>query len=149
MGSDQTYFGHCFEALCREVLPEIYRREGVTAAFEIGEYWNKGTQIMLVGLRDDGWTDLGECKWGPRSPLTHRRRTHTPRGPSTRIRGTRRSLSGSLPATRSRGQGIYTQSAGTTSATFTPTRINTPQRFRFVSSNGTVCNHYNRDPWPQ
>jgi hypothetical protein len=25
----------------------------------------------VVGLRDDGWTDLGECKWGPvRSPRT-------------------------------------------------------------------------------
>ena len=42
-----------------------------TAAFEIGEYWNKDAQIDIVGLRDDGWTDLGECKWGSiRSPQT-------------------------------------------------------------------------------
>ena len=35
----------------------------------IGEYWSPQTQIDVVGLRDDGWTDLGECKWGAvRSP---------------------------------------------------------------------------------
>lgn len=22
-------------------------------------------QIDLVGVRDDGWADLGECRWGP------------------------------------------------------------------------------------
>ncbi len=38
-------------------------RIGVTAAFEIGEYWDKHVQIDLVGLRDDHWTDIGECKW--------------------------------------------------------------------------------------
>ena len=44
-------------------------RKGVTAAFEVGQYWSKTTQIDVVGLRDDGWTDLGECKWGTvRSP---------------------------------------------------------------------------------
>ena len=59
-----AYFGLCFERLCREALPLLYRREGVTAAFEIGEYWSKASQIDVVGLRDDGWTDLGECKWG-------------------------------------------------------------------------------------
>lgn len=59
-----SYFGPCFERLCREALPRIYEREGVEAAFEIGEYWDRSTQIDVVGLRDDGWTDLGECKWG-------------------------------------------------------------------------------------
>lgn len=59
-----TYFGICFERLCREALPELYRREGVTASFEVGEFWSRGVQIDVVGLRDDGWTDLGECKWG-------------------------------------------------------------------------------------
>jgi hypothetical protein len=35
----------------------------------VGQYWSKTTQIDVVGLRDDNWTDLGECKWGPvRSP---------------------------------------------------------------------------------
>ncbi len=57
-----AYFGHCFERLCREALPRLYEREGVTAAFEIGEYWSKATQVDVVGLRADGWADLGECK---------------------------------------------------------------------------------------
>jgi len=34
-------------------------RIGVTAAFEIGEYWDKHVQIDVVGLRDDHWTDIG------------------------------------------------------------------------------------------
>lgn len=59
-----TYFGLCFERLCRQALPVIYEREGVSAAFEVGEYWDKAVQIDVVGLRDDNWTDLGECKWG-------------------------------------------------------------------------------------
>ncbi len=59
-----AYFGHCFERLCREALPRLYSQEGVTASFEIGEYWSKQTQIDVVGLRADGWTDLAECKWG-------------------------------------------------------------------------------------
>ena len=59
-----TYFGLCFERLCRQALPVIYEREGVGAAFEVGEYWDKEVQIDVVGLRDDHWTDLGECKWG-------------------------------------------------------------------------------------
>jgi AAA+ ATPase superfamily predicted ATPase len=64
-----AYFGSCFERLCRETLPDVYRAEGVTAAFEVGEYWDRSTQIDVVGLRDDGVTDIGECKWGTlRSP---------------------------------------------------------------------------------
>lgn len=64
-----AYFASCFEKLCKEALPALYRREGVTAAFEVGDYWSKSVQIDVVGLRDDGWTDLGECKWGTvRSP---------------------------------------------------------------------------------
>jgi len=60
-----AYFGQCFERLCRQALPCIYEREEVSAAFEIGEYWDKDVQIDVVGLREDHWTDLGECKWGP------------------------------------------------------------------------------------
>jgi len=59
-----AYFGHCFERLCRKALPVLYQREGVTAAFEVGEYWDKTAQIDVVGRRDDGWVDLCECKWG-------------------------------------------------------------------------------------
>lgn len=59
-----AYFGGCFEGLCREALPHLYDAEGVRASFEIGEYWSRSAQIDVVGLRDDGWTDLGECKWG-------------------------------------------------------------------------------------
>jgi len=60
-----AYFGTCFELLCHEALPALYARDGLTASFEVGEYWDKNTQIDVVGWRDDGWTDLGECKWGP------------------------------------------------------------------------------------
>jgi len=60
-----SFFGHCFESLCREALPRLYKQEGVGAAFTVGEYWDKEVQIDVVGLRDDNWTDLGECKWGP------------------------------------------------------------------------------------
>ena len=74
-----AYFGTCFERLCREALPALYRQEGVQAAFQVGEYWDKTVQIDVVGLREDNWTDLGECKWGViRSPkrieqeFTHR-----------------------------------------------------------------------------
>jgi AAA+ ATPase superfamily predicted ATPase len=62
-----AYFGACFERLCREALPRIYQREGVTAPFTVGQYWDKNVQIDVVGLRDDGVTDLGECKWGDHS----------------------------------------------------------------------------------
>ncbi len=59
-----AYFGRCFERLCRECLPLLYAREGVRAAFNVGEYWDSEVQIDVVGVRADNWTDLGECKWG-------------------------------------------------------------------------------------
>lgn len=59
-----AYFGLCFERMCREALPFLYEREGVDVSFEIGEYWDRDTQIDVVGLRGDNWIDLGECKWG-------------------------------------------------------------------------------------
>jgi uncharacterized protein len=60
----ESYFGLCFERLCREALPLLYEAEGLSARYEVGEYWDRDLQIDLVGLRDDGVTDLGECKWG-------------------------------------------------------------------------------------
>lgn len=59
-----AWFGQRFEDLCREALPALYDDEDVRAGFEVGEYWAKDVQIDVVGLRDDGWTDLGECRWG-------------------------------------------------------------------------------------
>jgi uncharacterized protein len=59
-----SYFGSCFEQLSREFLAALYQREKISSAFQIGEYWNKETQIDVVGLRQDGWLDCGECKWG-------------------------------------------------------------------------------------
>jgi AAA+ ATPase superfamily predicted ATPase len=59
-----AFYGAAFERLCREALPMLYEEEGVTAAFSVGEYWDRSMQIDVVGLRDDGWIDLGECKWG-------------------------------------------------------------------------------------
>ena len=60
----ESYFGSCFETLCCEALPLLYDNEKVSAGFEIGSYWDSRTQIDIVGLRRDGWIDLGQCKWG-------------------------------------------------------------------------------------
>lgn len=59
-----SWCGTAFEDLCREALPFLYADEGVTASWEIGEYWDRAVQIDVVGLRTDNWTDLGECRWG-------------------------------------------------------------------------------------
>jgi AAA+ ATPase superfamily predicted ATPase len=59
-----AYYGQCFERLCREALPALYDQEGVGVPFEVGEYWDAAVQIDVVGLREDSWTDLGECRWG-------------------------------------------------------------------------------------
>jgi len=32
--------------------------------FDVGGYWDKECQIDVVGVRKDGWVDIGECKWG-------------------------------------------------------------------------------------
>jgi hypothetical protein len=61
----ESYFGSCFERLCREALPNLHAHEGIDGDVEVGQYWDKGVQIDVVGVRDDGWIDLGECKWGP------------------------------------------------------------------------------------
>lgn len=59
-----AYWGHGFEVLCREALPLLYGTEGVRTAWQVGEFWSKEAQIDVVGLREDGWADLGECEWG-------------------------------------------------------------------------------------
>lgn len=59
-----AYFGTCFERLCREALPNLLARERVSGGAEVGEYWDREVQIDVVGVRGDGWIDLGECKWG-------------------------------------------------------------------------------------
>lgn len=61
-----AYCGESFERLCREALPLLYATEGVGGKFEVGEFWNREHQIDVVGLRSDGWIDLGECKWAGR-----------------------------------------------------------------------------------
>jgi AAA+ ATPase superfamily predicted ATPase len=63
-GELESYFGQCFERLCREALTRVYLKEGVGAAYQVGEYWDNQVQIDVVGLRHDNWIDLGECKWG-------------------------------------------------------------------------------------
>jgi AAA+ ATPase superfamily predicted ATPase len=60
-----SFWGLCFERLCRNALPTLYEKHGITAQGQIGEYWQKDVQIDLVSRRDDNWVDLGECKWGP------------------------------------------------------------------------------------
>ena len=59
-----AYCGDGFERLCREALPARYAAEGVTGRCEVGEYWDRDLQVDVVGLRGDGWIDVGECKWG-------------------------------------------------------------------------------------
>lgn len=64
----EAFCGDGFERLCREALPLLYDAEGVTGRVQIGEYWDRTIQVDVVGLRSDGWIDLGECKWsGPQS----------------------------------------------------------------------------------
>jgi hypothetical protein len=57
--------GGCFERLCREALPRLLEEEGVKAGVEVGAFWSRDVEIDLVGVRADGVTELGECKWGP------------------------------------------------------------------------------------
>lgn len=107
-----SYYGGCFERLCRESLPRLYRSEGVRAGFEVGQYWGPQTQIDVVGLREDNWTDLGECKWGSvRSARTlveelHGKAQHFPnkRGATIGLRiFSRRRVSGASLASAAHG----------------------------------------------
>jgi AAA+ ATPase superfamily predicted ATPase len=61
----ESWAGSGFERLCREAMPGLLEKEGVRAGIEMGAFWSKEVEIDLIGVRDDGVTDLGECKWGP------------------------------------------------------------------------------------
>jgi len=65
----ESYCGDGFERLCRAAMPLLYEDERVSSGFEIGEYWDRDTQIDVVGVRADGWIDLGECRWSPRASV--------------------------------------------------------------------------------
>ena len=65
-----AYCGDAFERLCREALPLLYQAEKVSGRFEVGEFWDRQGQIDVVGLRGDGWIDLGECKWHGRPAVS-------------------------------------------------------------------------------
>ncbi len=65
----ESYFGHCYETLCREALGYLYQREALTCAYKIGEYWDKDVQIDIIGYRRDGVIDICECKWGKISSI--------------------------------------------------------------------------------
>jgi AAA+ ATPase superfamily predicted ATPase len=62
----EAFCGDGFERLCREALPLLYLEEGVIGRYEVGEYWDRHVQLDVVGLRADGWVDVGECKWSGR-----------------------------------------------------------------------------------
>lgn len=59
----ESFCGEGFERLCREALPLLYKHEGVSGRFQVGDYWEPDMQIDVVGLHSDGWIDLGECRW--------------------------------------------------------------------------------------
>lgn len=65
----ESFCGDGFERLCREALPWLYVSEGVVGRFQVGEYWDRHVQIDVVGLRADGWGDLGECRWPARASV--------------------------------------------------------------------------------
>lgn len=64
-----AFCGEGFERMCREALPALYVDEGVVGRFQVGEYWDRTIQLDVVGLRSDGWVDLGECKWAGKPSL--------------------------------------------------------------------------------
>lgn len=59
-----AFYGAGFERMAREALPLLWEAEGVSGAGHVGEFWGKDVQIDVVGVRRDGWVDLGECRWG-------------------------------------------------------------------------------------
>ena len=65
----EAFCGEGFERLCREALPLLLDAEGVTGPVQVGEYWDRATQLDVVALRADGWLELGECKWSGQPAL--------------------------------------------------------------------------------
>jgi len=65
----ESYFGHCYESLCRVALSRLYQKEELTCSYKIGEYWDRDVQIDIVGYRRDGVIDICECKWGKTSSI--------------------------------------------------------------------------------
>ncbi len=65
----EAFCGEGYERLCREALPALYAAQGIAGRYTVGEYWDRHTQIDVVGLRADGWIDLGECKWAGRTTI--------------------------------------------------------------------------------
>ncbi|MBF0491270.1 MAG: ATP-binding protein [Deltaproteobacteria bacterium] len=59
----ESYFGVCFENLCREALTCLSAKSSL-GSFQVGEYWDKNVQIDVVGLYEKEKIILGECKWG-------------------------------------------------------------------------------------
>lgn len=60
-----SYWGTCWERVCRKMLPQIYEAEGIHTLAEIGEFWiARKLQIDVVSLRRDKRIELGECRWG-------------------------------------------------------------------------------------
>lgn len=60
----EAYCGICFEELCREALGYLYQEKSLINPFRTGEYWDKQTQIDVVGYIEKEEISLGECKWG-------------------------------------------------------------------------------------
>lgn len=65
----ESFCGEGFERLCREALPYLYEHESVVGRYTVGEYWDRESQIDVVGLRDDGRVDLGQCRWKADVPM--------------------------------------------------------------------------------
>jgi AAA+ ATPase superfamily predicted ATPase len=59
----EAYYGIQFERLCRQALPRLLARQRVTASYRIGAYWDRAMQIDLLTEREDGITQMAECKW--------------------------------------------------------------------------------------
>jgi AAA+ ATPase superfamily predicted ATPase len=60
-----SFWGSCFEDLCREATARLLVAEGVALPHAVGRYWSPDVELDVVALRGDHHIDIGECKWGP------------------------------------------------------------------------------------